>query len=128
MSDNILYILWGGLYIFTAALGFIPEPEGAMSTAMTLLSIGFFIPGFILLYRGRRKQVGIISGVSLGLTLVALVANVWSVALSAADGELLYALLGLVSAPMFCSQVWLLSLFLWAFLLIGSIFGKKKVS
>lgn len=128
MSDKILYAIWGGLYILCAALGFIPSPEGAATNAMTLLSIAFFIPGAVLLYRGHRKQVGIISAVSLGLTLVALVLNVWSVSMTETEGELVYTFLGLVSAPMYCARIWVLSLFLWACLLMGSIFGKKKTS
>ena len=65
---------------------------------------------------------------SLALTVLCLVLNVWSVALSTVDGDLLYALLGLLSAPMFCARIWVLSLFLWACLLMGSIFGKKTVN
>ena len=126
MSDKILYILWGVLYILCAALGFIEEPETAASTAMTFLSMGFFIPGFVLLHRGRHKSVTVISAVSLGLTLLGLVLNIWSVAMTEAEGYLCYAFLGLVSAPMYCSRVWLLSLFLWACLLISGIAGWRK--
>ncbi len=125
MSNKVLYILWAGLYVLCAGLGFLEYPEQMVSTAMTFLSIGFFIPGFVLLYRGERKNVGILSAVSLGLTLLGLLGNIWSVALTEEEGRLLYAFLGLVSAPMYCSQVWILSLFLWACLLMGSIFGKK---
>lgn len=128
MSNKALYIVWGGLYILCAAVGFIPSPEGAVANAMTLLSIVFFIPGAVLLYRGQYFQIRVISIVSLALTVLCLVLNVWSVALSTVDGDLLYALLGLLSAPMFCARIWVLSLFLWACLLMGSIFGKKTVN
>ena len=128
MSNKALYILWGCFYILCAGLGFIPSPDTMAANAMTLLSIGFFIPGAVLLYRGQRLQVRIISAVSLGLTLICLVLNVWSVALAEIDGQILYVLLGLLSAPMFCSRIWLLSLFLWACLLMASIFWKKKNS
>lgn len=128
ISNKQLYILWGVLYIVCAGLGFIPEPEDALRTLLTFVSIGFFVPGFILLYRGQRKIVTIISAVSLGLTLAALVLNVWSVAMTALEGQVVYVLLGLVSAPMFCSQLWVLSLFLWAFLLCAGLFGKKTVN
>lgn len=121
MKEKLLYMLWAGLYILCAALGFIPEPEKPLSTAMTLLSIAFFIPGFLLLYRGHKKTVGIISLISLGLTLLCLLLNVWSVGMTANDGTFVYTVLGLVSAPMLCSQVWILSLFLWACLLMGSL-------
>ncbi len=126
MSNTALYILWGGLYILCAGLGFIQDPIQQASTAMTLLSVGFFIPGFVLLYRGQRKPVGIISALSLGLTLIAIVLNIWSVGMDESSGEFLYVLLGLVSAPMFCAQVWLLSMFLWACLLVSSFLWKSK--
>ena len=128
MSNKALYILWGCLYIFCAGLGFIPSPDPTAANAMTFLSISFFIPGAVLLYRGQRIQIRIISAVSLGLTLISLLLNIWSVALAKIDGQILYALLGLVSAPMYCSQIWLLSLFLWACLLTASFFWKKKNS
>ena len=126
MSNKALYILWGGLYILCAALGFIPSAEGAASTAMTLLSIGFFIPGAMLLYRGQRMQIRIISAVSLGATMVSVILNILSVTMERIDGEILYVLLALVSAPMFCSRIWVLSLFLWACLLMASFFWKKE--
>ena len=128
MSNKALYILWGALYILCAALGFIPSPAETSANAMTLLSIVFFVPGFLLLYQGQRFQIRVISAVSLGLTCVSLVFNVLSVGLEEIDGQILYALLGVVSAPMFCSQIWVLSLFLWACLLMASIFNKKKVN
>ena len=128
MSNKTLYIIWAGLYILCAALGFIPSPAPAASTAMTLLSIAFFIPGAVLLHRGQRLQIRLISAVSLGLTVLCLVLNVWSVVMAEIDGQILYVMLGLLSAPMYCSRVWLLSLFLWACLLMGSIFRDKKAA
>ncbi len=125
MSNKALYILWGALYALCAALGFLEYPEQMASTTMTLLSIGFFVPGFVLLYRGQRKPVAILSALSLGLTTLGLLGNIWSVALTEEEGRLLYAFLGLVSAPMYCARIWVLSLFLWACLLIASLFGKK---
>ena len=121
MSKNYLYMTWGVLYIVTAALGFIPEVDGPAAAGMTLLSIVFFVPGFILLYRGEKKPVLILSVVSLALTVLCLVLNVWSVGMSADMGDFLYWVLALVSAPMFCSRFWVLSLFGWACLLMGSI-------
>ena len=119
MSNKHLYTAWGILYIVTAALGFIPEADGLAAAGMTLLSVLFFIPGFILLYRGEKKPVLILSVVSLALTALCLVLNVWSVGMSVDMGEFLYWLLGLVSSPMFCSRFWVLSLFGWACLLMG---------
>lgn len=126
MSDKLLYIIWAGLYILCAGLGFIQEPEGVAAVLMTLLSLAFFVPGFVLVYRGKRKVVGSLSLVSLVATLAALVLNVLSVAMSSFSGDFLYTLLGLVSAPMYCSRVWVLSLFLWACLLMASLMKPKK--
>jgi len=121
MSNKALYAAWGVLFILTAGLGFIPEPEGPLSAGMTVLSILFFVPGFWLLYRGEKKPVLILSIISLASTLLCLVLNVWSVGMTADMGDFLHVLLGLVSTPMYCSRFWLLSLFGWACLLMGSI-------
>ena len=128
MSNKTLYMLWGGLFILCAAVGFIPDPQGAVANAMTLLSIAFFIPGAILLHRGQYLQIRIISLVSLVVTVLAIMLNLFTVTGSATDGDLAYAFLVIVSAPMFCARIWVLSLFLWACLLMGSIFLKKKVN
>lgn len=120
MSNKHLYIAWGVLYIVTAALGFIPEADGLAAAGMTALSVLFFVPGFVLLYRDEKKPVLILSVISLALTVLCLILNVWSVGMSADMGDFLYWLLGLVSAPMFCSRFWVLSLFGWACLLMGT--------
>lgn len=121
MSNKHLYAAWGVLYILTAALGFIPEADGLAAIGMTLLSILFFVPGFCLLYRGEKKRVLILSILSLALTVLFLLLNVWSVGMSRDMGDFLYWALCLVSAPMFCSRFWILSLFGWACLLMGSL-------
>ena len=121
MSNKHLYAAWGVLYILTAGLGFIPEAEGLAAGAMTALSVLFFVPGFMLLYRGEKKTVMILSIVSLALTVLCLLLNLWSVGMTADMGDFLYVLLGLVSAPMYCSRFWVLSLFGWACLLMGSL-------
>ena len=120
------YICWGILYALCAGFGFIPEPEGIVKWAMMGLSVMFFVPGFVLLYLGERKPVRILSAVSLGLTVVVFALNVLSVHSTTGTGDFLYALLGLVSAPMFCAQIWVLSLFLWACLLMGSFVNRKR--
>lgn len=128
MSNKHLYAAWGVLYILTAGLGFIPEPEGPAAAAMTVLSAAFFVPGFMLLYRGEKKTVRILSIVSLAATVLCLILNVWSVGMTADMGDFLYTLLGLVSAPMYCSRIWVLSLFLWACLLMGSLMKLPRLS
>ena len=61
----------------------------------------------------------------LGLTLALLIGNILAVLGGTALDTPLHIALGLVSAPMFCSNYWVVSLFLWAVLLVAS-FVKKK--
>lgn len=134
MKKRSLYIAWGVLYSICAGLGFIPEPEGVLTGLMVTLSLLFFVPPAMLLYHAvSREQYGTIrlirnlSLASLGATLVTLVVNFLSVGASEAAGDVLYGLLILVSAPMICSRLWVLSLFLWACLLMVCLkYAKKK--
>ena len=126
MSNKALYILWGVLYALCFGLGFIEPGDQRLSTVLTLVSIGFFVPGFVLLARGRRKLIRILSAASLGLTLGVFLLNVLVTMGDAFVGDCLYVLLGLVSVPMFSSRFWLVSLFLWACLLMGSIFWPQE--
>lgn len=129
MNRNILYGLWAGLYIVCAGLGFIPEPAGFGKAVLVLMSILFFIPPMVLLYRGDIRDLKFIRNISilwLVGALVLLVGNLLSVLASEAFGTGLYALLVLLTAPMVCGQYWLLSLFLWACLLMGSLSILKK--
>ena len=127
MSNKALYILWGVLYALCFGLGFIEPGDQRLSTVLTLVSIGFFVPGFVLLARGRRKLIRILSAASLGLTLGVFLLNVLVTMGDAFVGDFLYVLLGLVSVPMFSSRFWLVSLFLWACLLMGSIFWPQEI-
>ena len=124
MNHKLLFALWGVLFIICAALGFMPEPSGAL----TAVSVLFFLPPALILYRagknrerGTVKLVCCLSALSLGLTLVLLIANLLSVTASEAAGTALYRLLVIVSAPMVCSGYWALSLFLWACLLVAGL-------
>lgn len=119
MKEKITYGLWAVLYILCAGLGF----AGKTVTALALL---FFLPGILLLIWGQRKPVRIISGISLGLTFLVLLANFASLGLSEGMGNFLYGVLILVSSPMVCSGYWVLSLFLWACLLMGSFLKKQR--
>ena len=127
MTKQTLFILWGILFALCAGLGFLPE-TGVLTTAAALL---FFVPPAVLLY--RAKQVGDdhtrllirnLSALSLGLTVVLLVATFLTALSSEALGTAVYCLLAVVSAPMICSGHWALSLFFWACLLIGSLKSK----
>ena len=54
MNKKTLYILWAVLFILCAGLGFIPQPEGAVSVLLTVLSVVFFVPPAWLLYDAAR--------------------------------------------------------------------------
>lgn len=133
MNRKFLFALWAGLFIVCAALGFIPEPTGAVRVLLTLLSVAFFAPPALLLYEAVRegdkpvlKLIGSLSALSLGLTLVLLVINFLSALRSEVLGNILYTILIIVSSPMVCSGYWVLSLFLWACLLMVSLKGLRK--
>lgn len=134
MKNTSLCIIWGMLYALCALLGFLPPTTGFMKVLMLLCSLAFFIPGGILLYDALRQKnrkmlraLRIISASSLILTLAILVANFLVVLAAEWVGNLFYTLLVLVSVPMVSSGYWVLSLFLWACLLMATFLkpGKK---
>ena len=133
MKKNLLFALWGGLFILCAGLGFIPHPSAFWGNLMTLLSVCFFVPPAVLLWQGRkdRKLVHLIrnlSLLSLGLTLLLIVLNIVFAVGSETLGGILNSILTVVSSPMVCSGSWALSLFLWACLMVVSLrlSGKKQ--
>ena len=128
MKTKHWYILWGCLYILCAFLGFIPEAAGFGKFLLILAAAAFFVPGWVLLYfthktgeMNHARNVRTLSLISLGLTLLLLILNFASGHASVAAGSMLYTLLVLFSAPMYCSQYWIASLFLWACLLMTSL-------
>lgn len=127
MREKILYALWGCLYILCVGLGTLPEPEGFGKAVLVGISLLFFVPGALLLAdavktgsKNALLRLRVVCLCSLGLTAALLIANILAVNASAQTGQVLTDLLLLVSAPMYCSQYWLLSLFLWSCLLVGS--------
>ena len=127
MKKSTLLLIWGILYIICAGLGFIPEPQGIVRAMLFLVSLLFFLPPAVLLYRGKTqgdrdavRLVRWLSAASLGLTLICLCGNILAALGGDELGDIMHILLGLVSAPMFCSNFWVVPLFLWAVLLITS--------
>ena len=127
MNQKSCFALWGGMFALCAGLGFIAEPVGLLKALMVLLSLGFFVPGFLLLRdarrRGDRNTLALIrnlAALSLLTTLILLIANFLSVMAGEILGSILYYVLIIVSAPMICSQYWAVSLFLWACLMIAA--------
>ena len=133
MNQKFLFTLWGGLFIVCAAMGFIPDPAGVGRVLLTLLSIAFFVPPALALYQAIQagdqpvlRLIRNLSALSLCLTLVLLVLNFLSALRSETLGDILYNILTIVSSPMVCSGYWVLSLFLWACLLMVSLKGLRK--
>lgn len=135
MKRHILYGLWLLFYIICLVLGFsVPaQTEGAQKVALCLLSLAFFVPGFLLLWEGHKqkdkkllRRIRICSVLSLSVTMMVLLLNVLSVLWSEKVGDMLYQLLIFVSVPMIPCGSWILSLFLWACLLFASFPMKKK--
>lgn len=133
MKRSTLWLLWGVFYIICAGLGFIPQPEGIVRAMLFLLSLLFFVPPGVLLHEARQhsdrallRRLRILALASLILTQLMLIASILTAPYSEALGTAMHILLGLVSAPMFCSNYFVVPLFLWAVVLIMS-FQKKKV-
>ncbi len=134
IKNRTLWLIWAALYIVTAGLGFIPEPQDFAMVLLLLVGLSFFVPPAVLLYRsicsGDGKllsRLRLLSLVSLAATLILLVLNILSVLMDQAMGTFLYIVLGLVSAPMLCIQFRGISMFLWACLLMSClILGKKN--
>lgn len=127
MKSQFLYALWGALFILCAGLGFIPEPAGVLRVLLTGLSILFFLPPAVLVWKGRREKdrmalslVRNLSIASLSLSVLLIIANFLTVFRSELLGDILHGVLVVVSSPMICSGHWAMSLFFWACLLISS--------
>lgn len=124
MNKRTILTIWSVLFLLCALLGFIPEPKGFLKWLMVLLSIGFFAPPALLLWKGDRDAAGLVRGLSiasLAATLAAMVLNILSVGFSETAGAALYFILVIVSTPMVCCGYWALSIFCWAFLMTWSI-------
>ena len=132
MKNKTLYILWAALFALCAFLGFFREIVTGGLWLMSFFSLLFFVPPGVILWRAlknkdehNRKLIRDLSGASLGLTVVLLVANVLSVMGSSWLGTVLDALLTILSTPMKCCPSWALSIFLWAFLFLAAAKRKK---
>ena len=134
-DKGILKALWAGMFLLCGVLGFVPPTTGATKGLLVVLAALFFVPPFAdLWFSWQRKDAAEIrllrnlSFISLGGTLVLLVANILTVLLSGYGlGNFLYYLLVIVSTPMICGQFWAYSLLLWAILLWCCITVLKKL-
>ena len=124
-KKNILYLVWAVLYCVCVGLGFLQNPTAGEKIFLLALSIGFFVPPFWLYFLARKENsrktllvlrlciIGI-----LALTLIFLILTFLSVNFSQQAGFVIGVLLTMFSAPMICSRVWVVPLFLWAVLLM----------
>ena len=124
MNKKLLFALWGVLFVLCAVVGFLPAFEGGLIPALL-----FFLPPALLLYRadtGTALLIRNLSALSLGITMVTLILNFMLAVSSEAMGNVLHYILVVVSAPMVASGYWVLSLFLWACLLMVSLKKCRK--
>lgn len=125
MKKKFLYIVWAVLYCLCVGFGFVNDPTAGEKVFLLALSIGFFVPPYWLYFIAKkensRKTLLVLRLCCIGvlaLTLIFLILTFLSVNFSARVGFVLGVLLTMFSAPMVCSQVWVLPLFLWAVLLM----------
>ena len=135
MKKSVVYAIWGVLYALCMVLGFVPNPSGFGKILLILSSLIFFLPGFYLAYLGKKENsrktmraLRLISGSMLLLSTLLIVLNFLSVSYSAQTGLVLHVLLVMFTVPMVCGQIWSLSLFLWACILMLSLPESKKKS
>ena len=128
MNKKWMAGLWGGLFIVCAGLGFMQPVQGAFRFFLTALSVCFFLPPVILIMQAKKdgdlqtvRLVRNLSGLSLLLTLLAIVCNILAAPGSEVLGGILNSVLIILSSPMVAMGSWFVSLFLWACLLIGSM-------
>ena len=133
MKSKILWGSWIYLFAQCAVLGFVPTPPMALKILFGIFAVAFFLPPFLLIRWESKKAVKpitIISGISLVLTVGLIIANYASSLITGTVGrtwgQVLHIALGILSTPMYCGQIWLLSLFGWAFLLHYGIQTLRK--
>ena len=127
MNKKTLYIIWAVLFAVCAGLGFIREPGEGMKALMFCATAAFFVTPAWLLWKGSRQDAYMVRNLSLAslvVTAVMLIVNLLSVQSRLLVGDVLYAIMAVVSVPMLCSRFWALSLFCWACLMIC---GWKKL-
>ena len=133
MKSKILWGSWIYLFAQCAVLGFVPTPPVALKILFGIFAVAFFLPPFLLIRwesKKAAKPITIISGISLVLTVGLIIANYASSLITGTAGrtwgQVLHIALGILSTPMYCGQIWLLSLFGWAFLLHYGIQTLRK--
>ena len=128
-----LYMIWGGLFALTAVLGLVfPGAEGFGRVLLLVCTAGFFLPPWLILAKardaGNKSHVRLIRYLALGslvLTMVLFCAGILSVRFGEALGNVVHVLMTIICAPLMCGNYYVLPMFLWATLMVGS-FQKGK--
>ena len=127
MNKKTVFLLWAGLFILCALLGFIQPTDGILRGVLFVTALVFFLPPAYLLYKSEKTQdrdtvllIRNLSLCSLLGTLICMVLNILSALWPIMAGNILHTVLTIVSSPMMCSGNWFLSMFLWACLLMVS--------
>lgn len=128
-SYKTLYLMWAFMFVLTAVLGML-YPSATGNTAQTVLMViasGYFLPPWAIMTRGQKEKqvkhvkiVRYLSIASVAATCVLLSMNILSVGMSEAVGNALQALLTIVSAPLVCSNFYVMPLFLWGMLIMAT--------
>lgn len=129
MNPKLLYALWAAGFSLCAALGFVPNPAGALRLLLVMAAVASFLPPWLLIRTGKKHTLRLVRNLAalwLVLTVVLILANLLSFTGSVVLGNVLYCLLVIVSSPMVCGQYWVIGLFGWAYLLFDSIHALKK--
>ena len=133
MTKKTILFLWDGLFALCAALGFLPERTGWVLLISRVLAVVFFLPPVSLLWQAGKSGdratpvlLRNLATLSLGLTVVLLIANFLAVHGSERLGNALHYVLTIVSTPMICGGGWAMSLYLWAVVLIWAMKRSKK--
>jgi hypothetical protein len=135
MNQKKLLALWAAMFILCAGLGFIQLPVGGLKVFLITVAVAFFIPPALLIrssvnrkrpYRDMLLLIRNLSLFSLIATTLVLLLNFLSVNWPGFVGDALYGLLVVISTPMICGQYWLISLFLWACLLMVCLKHLRK--
>lgn len=129
LEYKLLYLLWALLFALTAWLGFLfPNvTEPVQRLPLQLITGAFFLPPWAILAKakiaGETKHVKLVRYLgltSIGLTVVLLCLNMVSAGMGEVMGNALNAALTIVSAPLVCSNFYVMPLFLWGTLLMGA--------
>lgn len=130
VSYRCLYRIWGGLYALTAVLGLVfPDVEqGGALAVLRLVTVGFFLPPWMILAKARREEARFhirllryLSAAWLALVLAFFCASILTVGQSEALGNFLHIAMTVVCAPLVCSHYYVLPMFLWATILVTPV-------